>query len=171
MEFSSWIVPFLLAGCAFLTLYRGNDPYEAILEGGKDGIRLIPRILPSLIAVLTATKMLRASGFFELFGAILAPVLEKIGISAEILPLLLLQPLSGSGSLAFAGELMEKHGAESEIGRMAAVLLGSSETTFYTISVYFGAAEIRRGRYAVHSALIGDFFGAIAAILAVKWLF
>ena len=115
--------------------------------------------------------MLRASGFFDLLSALLAPLLNALGISAELLPLMLLQPLSGSGSMALAAELMSVHGADSEIGRMAAVLIGSSETTFYTIAVYFGAAGIQKSRYAVPAALIGDLAGMIAAIAAVKWFF
>ena len=171
MSFSDWIIPLLLVMLCLLTLKRGKDPYEALISGAEEGFGIILRILPALIILLTAAKMLRASGFFELLGVLLEPMLTKLGISAELLPLLLLQPLSGSGSLALAGELIQKHGAESEIGRIAAVLLGSSETTFYTIAVYFGAAGIKRSRYAVHSALIGDFFGAFVGILAVKIFF
>lgn len=168
---TDFLIPLLFTVLALLTLRRGEDPYEALLRGASEGLLLLPRLLPCLIALLTASAMLRASGFFDLLSSLLAPLLNTLGISAELLPLLLLQPLSGSGSMALAAELMSVHGADSEIGRMAAVLIGSSETTFYTIAVYFGAAGIQKSRYAVPAALIGDLAGMIAAIVAVKFLF
>lgn len=168
---TDYLIPLLFATLALLTIKRGQDPYEALLRGASEGLLLLPRLLPCLIALLTASSMLRASGFFDLLSALLAPLLNALGISAELLPLMLLQPLSGSGSMALAADLMSVHGADSEIGRMAAVLIGSSETTFYTIAVYFGAAGIQKSRYAVPAALIGDLAGMAAAIAAVKWLF
>lgn len=167
---TDWIIPLLLTTLAALTLRRGEDPYEALITGAGEGLKLLPRILTALIALLTAAGMLRTSGFFQLLGEWLAPLFTALGISPELLPLLLLQPLSGSGSLALAGELMARHGGDSEIGRMAAVLLGSSETTFYTIAVYFSAAGVKRSRHAAVAALIGDVVGAAVAIAAVKWL-
>ena len=168
---TDWIIPLLFTLLALLTLRRGTDPYEALLQGASEGLLLLPRLLPCLIALLTASAMLRASGFFDLLSTLLAPLLNTIGISAELLPLLLLQPLSGSGSMALAADLMAEHGADSEIGRMAAVLIGSNETTFYTIAVYFGAAGTQKSRYAVPAALIGDLAGMVTAIAAVKVLF
>lgn len=168
---SAWILPLLLTILSLLTLRRDIDPYETLLHGASEGLLLLPRLLPSLIALLTASAMLRASGFFDLLATLLAPLLGALGISPELLPLMLLQPLSGSGSMALAADLMARHGAESEIGRMAAVLIGSSETTFYTVAVYFGAAEIRKSRHAIPAALVGDAVGMAAAIAAVKWLF
>ena len=168
---TDFLIPLLFTVLALLTLRRGEDPYEALLRGASEGLLLLPRLLPCLIALLTASSMLRASGFFDLLSALLAPLLSALGISAELLPLMLLQPLSGSGSMALAADLMSVHGADSEIGRMAAVLIGSSETTFYTIAVYFGAAGIQKSRYAVPAALIGDLAGMLAAIAAAKVLF
>ena len=168
---TDYLIPLLFATLALLTLKHGQDPYEALLRGASEGLLLLPRLLPCLIALLTASSMLRASGFFDLFSALLAPLLNALGISAELLPLMLLQPLSGSGSMALAADLMSVHGADSEIGRMAAVLIGSSETTFYTIAVYFGAAGIQKSRYAVPAALIGDLAGMLAAIISVKLFF
>lgn len=168
---ADYLIPLLFVTLALLTLKCGQDPYEALLRGASEGLLLLPRLLPCLIALLTASSMLRASGFFDLLSALLAPFLNALGISAELLPLMLLQPLSGSGSMALAAELMSAHGADSEIGRMAAVLIGSSETTFYTIAVYFGAAGIQKSRYAVPAALIGDIVGMTTAIAAVKMFF
>mgnify|MGYP003300746668 CR=1 FL=1 len=168
---TDYLIPLLFTILALLTLKCGKDPYEALLQGASEGLLLLPRLLPCLIALLTASSMLRASGFFDLLSALLAPFLNALGISAELLPLMLLQPLSGSGSMALAAELMAVHGADSEIGRMAAVLIGSSETTFYTIAVYFGATGIQKSRYAVPAALIGDLAGMLAAIVSVKLFF
>ena len=165
------LIPLLFTALTLLTLRRGQDPYEALLRGASEGLLLLPRLLPCLIALLTASAMLRASGFFDLLSALLAPVLDTLGISAELLPLMLLQPISGSGSMALAADLMARHGTDSEIGRMAAVLIGSSETTFYTVAVYFGAAGVQKSRYALPAALIGDAAGMAAAIMAVKLLF
>ena len=165
---TDWLIPLLFTILALLTLRRGVNPYETLLKGASEGLLLLPRLLPCLIVLLTATSMLRASGFFDLLSSLLAPLLDACGISADLLPLILLQPFSGSGSMALAAELMAEHGADSEIGRMAAVLIGSSETTFYTIAVYFSAAGIQKSRYAVPAALIGDIAGMAAAIMAVK---
>ncbi len=171
MEFTHWLVPLLLTGCALLTLRRGSDPYEALIAGAGEGLSVIPRILPALIALLTATKMLRESGFFELLVGVIGGALAALGVDAALLPLIMLQPFSGSGSLAIAGEIMAESGGESAVAKTAAVLLGSSETTFYTLSVYFAAAGVKNGRYAAKAALIGDFFGALAAIWAAKIFF
>ena len=168
---TDFLIPLLFTALALLTLRRGVDPYETLLTGASEGLLLLPRLLPCLIVLLTATSMLRASGFFDLLSTLLAPILSTLGISADLLPLILLQPFSGSGSMAIAAELMAVHGADSEVGRIAAVLIGSSETTFYTIAVYFGAAGVRKSRYAVPAALIGDLAGMLTAIAAVKLLF
>lgn len=171
MALTDWVLPLLLTALAALTLRRGEDPYDALTAGAAESLRLLPRILCALIALLTGAGMLRASGFFQILTQALGPVLTRLGVSPELLPLLLLQPLSGSGSMAIAGELMAQHGGDSEIGRTAAVLIGSSETTFYTIAVYFGAAGVKKSRHAAAAALIGDFVGAAAAIWAVKKFF
>lgn len=168
---TDWIVPLLLTVAAALTLRRGEDPCAALAAGAGDGLRLLPRVFTALVALLTAAGMLRASGFFQILEHPLAPLLTRLGLSAELLPLLLLQPISGSGSLALAGELMARHGGDSAIGRTAAALLGSSETAFYTVAVYFGAAGIRDSRHALPAALIGYAAGAATAIAAVRWMF
>ncbi|MGM9619559.1 MAG: nucleoside recognition domain-containing protein [Oscillospiraceae bacterium] len=168
---SDWLIPLLLAALALLALGRGSDPYEALAAGAAEGLQTLPRILPSLIALLTAASMLRASGAFELLARLLSPLLSRLGLPAELLPLMLLRPVSGSGGLALAGELIAQYGPDSAIGRTAAVLLGSSETTFYTIAVYFGAAGVKKTRYAVPAALVGDLAGALAAAWTVRLLF
>ena len=115
--------------------------------------------------------MLRASGALDWFTALLSPAMETIGIPSEVISLMLIRPLSGSGGLAIGAELMAEHGADSTIGRIAAVMLGSSETTFYTVAVYYGAAGIIRTRYTIPAAIIADIAGFFCSALAVYLFF
>ena len=131
---------------------RGVEVFDAMLDGVRDGLGVCLRIFPSLLALLTAVYMLRASGALE-------PLMTLLGIPPETAPLVLLRPVSGSGALAVGSELIASYGADSLIGRTAAVMLGSTETTFYVIAVYFGAAGIKRTRYAVPAALCADAAG------------
>ena len=128
-------------------------------------------IAPALIVLLGAVGMLRSSGALEAFSAVLSPVLEFLGIPAETVLLLLIRPLSGSAALAVGAELIAVHGPDSLVGRTAAVMLGSTETTFYTVSVYFGACGVKKTRYAIPAALIADFMGFLAASWTVKLFF
>lgn len=171
MDFSSYLVPLLLALTALLALGKRVDVYGALTDGARDGLTVLLRILPSLVGLLTAVYMLRASGALDAIGAFLAPVLESVGIPRETVALLLIRPVSGSAALAVGSELMAEHGPDSYIGRVAAVMLGSSETTFYTIAIYFGSAGIKRTRYAIPAALIADGVCFISAALAVRMFF
>ena len=129
------------------------------------------RIVPSLVGLMTAVYMLRASGALELAVLALAPLLERVGLDPELLPLMLVRPISGSAALGVGAELISTYGPDSQLGRTAAVMLGSTETTFYTIAVYFGAVGITRTRYAVPAALCADLTGFLAASWAVGLLF
>ena len=145
--------------------------YGDLLVGAQDGLRLLATLAPSLVLMLTAVTMLRESGFFDWLTPLAAPVFRVLGIPPELAPLVLIRPLSGSAALAVGTELMQRYGVDSLIGRTAAVMLGSSETTFYTISVYFGAAGVRGTRYAVPAALIADLTGFCMAALSVRLFF
>jgi len=171
MDFSAYLIPLLLSFTALLALKRKVNVYETLTEGAQEGLTILLRILPSLVGLMTAVYMLRASGALDLIGEILAPFLERIGIPQEIAPLLFIRPVSGSAALAIGSELMAEHGPDSYIGRAAAVLLGSSETTFYTVAVYFGSANIHRTRYAIPAALIADLTCFVAAAFAVRLFF
>lgn len=171
MTLSALIVPALLAGLALLALSRRVDIYAALTDGAGEGLSAVARILPSLVALLTAVYMFRASGAMDTLTALLAPALEKLGIPPETAAILLIRPLSGSGALASAAELISTCGPDSYVGRVAAVMLGCSETTFYTVAVYFGAAGIRRSRYTIPAALTADLTGFAAAALAVRLFF
>lgn len=164
------LVPALLLGVSVLALGRGVDVYGALLEGGRQGLELVKTILPALVLLLTAVELLRVSGAMEALTRLLAPAAELAGIPPELLPLALIRPLSGSAALAVGADLMAAHGPDSVAGRTAAVMLGSTETTFYTISVYFAAAGVKRSRWAVPAALIADLTGFMAAAFFARRL-
>lgn len=167
---SSLLIPALFLGVSVLALGRRVDVYGALLEGGRQGIELVKTILPALVLLLTAVELLRASGALEALTRLLAPAAELAGIPPETLPLVLVRPLSGSAALAVGADLMAAHGPDSPVGRTAAVMLGSTETTFYTISVYFAAAGVKRSRWAVPAALIADLTGFAAAAFFARRL-
>lgn len=171
MALTDLVLPVLLSSLGIFALGRGTDVYSALTDGAGEGLSVLLRILPSLVALLTAVHMFRASGAMDALTDLLAPVLARLGIPPETAPILLIRPLSGSGALAAAGEVIAGHGPDSYVGRVAAVMLGCSETTFYTVAVYFGAAGIRRSRYTIPAALTADLAGFAAAALAVRLFF
>ena len=166
-----YIVPLLLLGCSLLVLRKKENAYDLLIQGASDGLKLLLSIVPALILLLTAVHMLRASGAIELISGLLAPVFSFLGIPPETAILVLVRPLSGSAALAVGAELMAQYGPDSLIGRTVAVMLGSTETTFYTISVYFGAAGIQKTRYTIPAALFADFVGFFMASWTVKLFF
>ena len=169
--FLTMLLPGILALVALWGVFRRVDVYDALVAGAGDGLGVLIKIVPPLIGLLTAVYMLRASGALELLGADLSPLLTALGIPPETVALLLVRPVSGSAALGVGAELISTYGPDSLIGRTAAVMLGSTETTFYTIAVYFGAAGIARTRYAVPAALCADLAGFVAASWAVRLLF
>lgn len=168
---TDYLVPGLLLLGALGTLGKGRNVYDTLLEGGSSGLKLLGNILPTLVMLLTAVHMLRASGFLEWMEKVMGPVFSLLSIPPETAPLVLIRPISGSAALAVGAELMATYGVDSPIGRTAAVMLGSTETTFYTISVYFGAAGIRDTRYTIPAALFADLVGFTMAGITVRWLF
>ena len=171
MNLSSLVIPLLLSGVAVYGMGRRVDVYSALSTGAGDGLRVMFRILPALIGLLTAVSMFRASGALEWLTRLCAPALDVLGIPAELTPLLLIRPISGSGALGVGSELIAAYGPDSYEGRVAAVMLGSTETTFYTIAVYFGAVGIVRTRHTVPAALVADLTGFIASAWAVRLFF
>ena len=159
------LVPGIIAGVSCYGMAKRVDVYDALLQGAAKGLEILLRILPAL---LTVVAMLRASGALELAAELLAPALEWLGIPPETVGLMLVRPISGSAALGVGSELITTYGPDSTIGRTAAVMLGSTETTFYTIAVYFGAAGIKKTRYAVPAALCADLAGFFFASLTVR---
>ena len=170
-QLTALVVPLLLAGVALYAAARRVDVYDGLVCGARDGFDVLLRVVPALIVLLPAVYMLRASGALELLAGALAPALERLGVPPETAGLLLVRPVSGSAALGVGAELMEAYGPDSPVGRTAAVMLGSTETTFYTIAVYFSAAGVVRTRYAVPAALCADLAAFLAAAWAVRVVF
>ena len=170
MTLSSLAVPLLLAFVACYAARRKVDVYAALTHGAEEGLTVLLHILPSLVALLSAVYMFRASGAMEALGALFTPALARLGIPAETAPLLFIRPISGSGALAVGSELMATYGPDSYIGRVAAVMLGSSETTFYTIAVYFGSVGIVKTRYTIPASLCADAVMFLTSAAAVRVL-
>jgi len=171
VNISTWIIPALLCAVAVYGMGKRVDVYAALTHGAEEGLTVLLHIIPALVGLLTAVAMFRASGAMEWLSGLCAPVLDILQIPAETTPLMLIRPASGSGALAVASDLIAEHGPDSYVGRVAAVMLGSTETTFYTIAVYFGAAGIYRTRHAVPAALAADLAGFFASAWMVRIFF
>ena len=168
---SRWSIPLIFAGVLVFGLYRRVDVYNVFLEGARDGIELSVKILPYVVSIFAALGIFRDSGAMRLVAHALGPVLTRAGVPADVLPLMLIRPLSGSGALAITAELLRRHGPDSYVGRLASVLQGSTDTTFYILSVYFGSVGVRRIRHALMIGLLADLFGFVLAIVFVRLLF
>lgn len=168
---TDYIIPILLLLVSLVTLKKRENLYDSLIVGAGEGLKILLTIIPSLVLLLTAVHMLRASGAMESLTKLFAPVFSFFGIPPETAPLVLVRPISGSAALAVGADLMAEYGVDSPVGRTAAIMLGSTETTFYTISVYFGAAGVKRTRYAVPAALVADFVGFFMAALTQKLFF
>lgn len=171
MNLSSLVIPVLLSGVAVWGMGKRVDVYGALTHGAEAGLTVLIRIVPALVGLLTAVGMFRASGAMEWLSGLCAPLLTAVGIPPEVMPLMLIRPVSGSGALAVASDVMSACGVDSYAGRVAAVMLGSTETTFYTIAVYFGSAGIHRTRHTIPAALAADLTGFLASALAVRLFF
>jgi spore maturation protein SpmA len=164
-------IPFFLTIFPLYAAARRVPVYEEFVEGAKEGFQVAVRIIPFLVAILAAIGMFRAAGGIDLLARLLSPVMEPLHAPAELLPLIFMRPLSGGGSLGIFSELVTTHGADSLIARMAGTIMGSTETTFYVLAVYFGSVAIRRTRHAVPAGLLADLAGIIAAIIICNLVF
>lgn len=171
MGFFSLFPALLIAGLCLYGLYMGVDVYPVMCRGARKGLDVVRDMLPALICLFPAIWLFRASPLPDLVGRLLAPLFHFLGIPVETSLLMLLRPLSGSGALAAASELISSQGADSLVGRTAAVMLGSSETTFYVIAVYFSAAGVKNSRWALWAALAADFvcFASSAWVCRLFW--
>ena len=167
---TDYIVPLLIFFAAALALGRRENTYNLLLDGAAEGLKILLTLVPALVLLLTAVTMLRVSGAMEMISNFLSPVFRFFGVPPETAMLVLVRPISGSAALAVGADLMDQYGVDSVVGRTAAVMLGSTETTFYTISVYFGAAGIKKTRYTVFAALFADMVGFLRASLTVRFL-
>ena len=158
--------PLIVTAACVLALYKGVDIFAAMTDGAKKGLRVMADILPALVGLLTAVSMFRASGAMDALARLCAPVLNLLGIPAETSLLMLLRPVSGSAALSVSAELIARYGADSLVGRTAAVMIGSSETTLYVVAVYFTAAGVKDSRWAIPAALCAD----LACFLSSAWI-
>lgn len=168
---SLWAIPVLLVGIPLAGMIRKIKVYDVFIEGAKEGFQVAVRIIPFLVGILVAIGMFRASGAMDILTNALRPLTTATGFPADLMPLAILRTLSGSGSLAFTTDLVKRFGPDSVIGRTAATMYGSSETTFYVLAVYFGSIGVKRTRHAIPAALTGDLVAAIAAVAVCRWMF
>lgn len=168
---SLWALPVLLIGVLTLGIGKKVPIYEEFTKGAKDGFKVAVNIIPYLVAIIVGISMFRASGAIENIASLLAPVLSKFNIPADTLPLMIVRSLSGSAALGVFSDVANNLGPDSYATKLAAVMVGSSETTFYVLAVYFGAVGISKIRYALIVGLFADLIGIISAVLVCNWLF
>lgn len=168
---SQWAIPIIFVTIAVTGYAKGVKIYEVFVEGAKEGFDIAVKIIPFMVAILAAIGMFRESGALAYLVDFITPVTSFFGYPAEVLPMALMRPLSGSGSLGIMTELINTHGAESFIGRLSSTLMGSTETTFYIIAVYFGSISIRKQRHAVAACLTADIAGVIASFAVCHLVF
>lgn len=168
---SKWAIPFLLLVIPLYGLIKKVPVYETFVEGAEEGFTTAIKIIPFLVGMMVAISVFRASGAMEVLSNILEPVTSKMGAPAEILPLAIMRPLSGSGVLGLATELMRIYGPDSFIGRLASVMQGTTDTTFFVLTVYFGSVGIKKYRYSIVTGLVADISGFIASLYICNLLF
>ena len=168
---SAFVLPAMIVGFPLYGLLKKVPVYEEFVEGAKDGFKVAVTIIPYLVAILFAIGMFRASGAMEFMIEGLRPLLSWFGVPPEVLPMMIMRPLTGSGSAAIVLDMIAQFGEDSILVKMAATMFGSTETTFYVIAVYFGAFNVRKTRHAVPAGLIADAVAMIAAVFVVRWLF
>jgi len=158
---SAGVLPFICLVIVLFAMAKKIDIFDAFLSGAKDGLKTLFGILPALVGLIAAITMFRASGALEFLTKLLSPLTKPLGIPGEIMPLALLRPVSGSGALAIVSDLLKTSGPDSFVGRVASVVMGSTETTFYTLAVYYGSVNIKNSRYTVPAALLADLTGLL----------
>lgn len=164
----SFVLPAVVAGIIIAGLVRRRDVFSLFLSGAKEGVPAALSVLPAMVALTTAVAMLRASGAFALLNTLLSPCCARLGLPPQVLPLALMRPVSGSGSLTLLESILRQCGPDSFAGRAASVMQGSTETTFYTVAVYYGSVGVTRTRHTVPAALCADITGFIMSVLAVR---
>ncbi|SFL80715.1 spore maturation protein [Pelosinus propionicus] len=170
-QLSLWVIPIILLLVPIVGYFRRVKVYEAFVEGASEGFHTAIRIMPFLVAMMIAINIFRLSGAMDVWVGVLEPILELYGIPAELIPLGIMRPLSGTGALGITTEILNTHGPDSMLGRIASTILGSTDTTFYILTVYFGAIGITKPRYSVFVGLLGDLIGFVGSIYICTKLF
>jgi len=164
-------IPFMLSVFPLYAALRRVKVYEEFVDGAKEGFDVALRIIPYLVAILVAMGMFRAAGGIDLISRALAPVMEAVGFPSPLLPMVLMRPLSGSGTLGLLAELVKQYGPDSLISRTGGTIFGSTETTFYVLAVYFGSVGVKRTRYALPAGIVADTVGVIASVIVCRLVF
>lgn len=167
-EISRWAIPFVLLVVPLVALLRGVKVFEVFVEGAQEGFSTAITTIPYLVAMLVAVTVFRSSGAMQLTNHFLAPVLGRIGFPPEVLPHAVMRPLSGGAALGIATELIKTHGPDSFIGNLVSTMQGTTDTTFYVLTLYFGSVGIRRYRYSIISGLLADLTTLVASLYAVR---
>ncbi len=168
---STWIIPCFLLIVLLLATYQRLPTYELFVEGGKEGVQMAFSLLPFLVGMIVSISILRSSGAIDAFIGFISPVLAWIGFPADILPLALIRPISGTASLAVTSEMIMTHGPDSFLGRLASTMQGSTDTTLYILTIYFGSVQIKRMKYALKVGLLTDIIGIITSVIVVTIIF
>ena len=168
MKIISYLIPVIILGILLLGVIKKVNIMDAFTEGAKEGITAVFGVAPTLLLMVTALNMFRGSGAVEGLTAWLSPVCHAVGIPPELVPLAILRPISGSGSIAQLSDYLSVYGADSAVGRMASVLAASSETTFYTYALYSGAAGVGKLPYALTCGLLADLAAFVFSVLSVR---
>lgn len=171
MSFTDFFIPTIVVIIIAYGFIKRTDLFSTFIEGAKEGISTSLDILPSLICLMTCIGMFKSVGGFVILASLIQPLTDFFCFPEECAPLIFIRPMSGSGALSVYNNIVSQYGADSFIGRVASVMMGSTETTFYTVAVYFGAIKIKNSRYAIPAALVGDMIGWIASVIAVRMLF
>ena len=167
-EVAAACMPALVGVILLFGFVRGVPVFDAFLEGAKEGLAASVKVLPTLVGLITAVSVARASGLLDLVCALARPLTDAVGLAPELAPLAALRPVSGGGASAYALSILERFGPDSETGKIASVLAASTETTFYALAVYFGSVGVKKTRYALPAALLGDAAAMAFSVLSVR---
>ena len=170
-DFGAWAVPAVILCVVLIGFLRGVPVFDTFVEGAKEGLKSSVEILPTLVGLIMSVSMLSASGALDLLSALLSPAARALGLPVEVMPLALVKPFSGSGSTAVLTQIYKNFGPDSFAGRVASVMAGSTETTFYAVAVYFGSVGIKKTRHTIPAAIVGDLTACILSTLTVRFLF
>ncbi|MBL5768313.1 spore maturation protein [Heyndrickxia sporothermodurans] len=168
---SIWIIPILIGFILIYSVMKKTPAYESFVDGGKEGIKIAVSIIPFLVGMLVAITVFRASGALDFFVQLLRPVLDFLGVPSEIVPLALIRPISGNAALGIMSDILKVHGPDTFIGKLASTIQGSTDTTLYVLTVYFGAVGIKKMGDALKVGLLADLVGIGAAIIIITWMF
>ncbi|MFY9198511.1 MAG: nucleoside recognition domain-containing protein [Acutalibacteraceae bacterium] len=167
----AWVLPSMIFSIIVFGLFKGVNVFECFVDGAKGGMKTLVGIMPSLIGLILAVTMLRSSGALDILSWLMSPISKLTGIPDEVVPLAVLSPISGSGALSMYESMLNKYGVDNNIERVASIIMGSSETTFYAITLYYGAVDVKKTRHTVPSALSADLTSFIMSSWIVRLMF